>query len=114
MKVLKVKKGGLIAKRQEKVMEWYLIQEGSVECRFSFVKIVMKRNSIIGILDTGWFGCDYVAREDTTVITIPCKNAQEQAERASDGQVRRCPKQFPRFMLQSIQQFIVCRAAETS
>ena len=46
MKVLKVKKGGLIAKRQEKVMEWYLIQEGSVECRFSFVKIVMKRNSI--------------------------------------------------------------------
>ena len=77
MKVLKVKKGGLIAKRQEKVMEWYLIQEGSVECRFSFVKIVMKRNSIIGILDTGWFGCDYVAREDTTVITIPCKNAQD-------------------------------------
>ena len=42
------------------------------------------------------------------------ENAQEQAERASDGQVRRCPKQFPRFMLQSIQQFIVCRAAETS
>lgn len=77
MKVLKVKKGGLIAKRQEKVMEWYLIQEGSVECRFSFVKIVMKRNSIIGILDTGWFSCDYVAREDTTVITIPCKNAQD-------------------------------------
>ena len=50
MKVLKVKKGGLIARRQDKVMEWYLIQEGSVECRFSFVKIVMKRNSIIGIL----------------------------------------------------------------
>ena len=77
MKVLKVKKGGLIARRQDKVMEWYLIQEGSVECRFSFVKIVMKRNSIIGILDTGWFGCDYVAREDTTVITIPCKNSQD-------------------------------------
>ena len=29
MKVLKVKKGGLIARRQDKVMEWYLIQEGS-------------------------------------------------------------------------------------
>ena len=47
-------------------------------------------------------------------IEYPCKNAQEQAERASDGQVCRCPKQFSRFMLQSIQQFIVCRAAKAS
>lgn len=47
-------------------------------------------------------------------IEYPCKNAQEQAERASDGQVRRCPKQFPRFMLQSIQQSLYVRAAETS
>lgn len=35
----------------------------------------MKRNSIIGILENEWFACDYVAKEDTALIVIPCKNA---------------------------------------
>ena len=30
MQVVKVKKGDLVARRQDKVMEWYLIQVGSV------------------------------------------------------------------------------------
>ena len=37
----------------------------------------MKRNSIIGILENEWFACDYVAREDTVLIVIPCKNAAD-------------------------------------
>lgn len=77
MNVLKVKKGDLIAKRQDKVMEWYLIQEGSVIRQFAFAEIVMNRNAIVGILENEWFACDYVAREDTTLIVIPCKNAQD-------------------------------------
>lgn len=77
MKVWKVKKGELIAKRQDKVMEWYLIQEGSVGQLFAFAEIVLSRNSMIGILENEWFICDYVAKEDTTLIVIPCKNAYD-------------------------------------
>ena len=75
MKVLRVKQGEIVAKRQDKVMEWYLIQEGAVIRQFAFAEIEMKRNSIIGILENEWFACDYVAKEDTALIVIPCKNA---------------------------------------
>lgn len=77
MKVLRVKQGEIVAKRQDKVIEWYLIQEGAVVRQFAFAKIEMKRNSIIGILENEWFACDYVAKEDTVLIVIPCKNAQD-------------------------------------
>lgn len=77
MNVLKVKQGDVVARRQDKVMEWYLIQEGSVIRQYAFAEIVMQRNSIIGILEAEWFACDYVAKEDTTLIVIPCKNAQD-------------------------------------
>ena len=39
MNVIKLKAGELVAKRQEKVMEWYLIQEGSVVQKFGFSEI---------------------------------------------------------------------------
>jgi Mg chelatase-like protein len=58
-------------------MEWYLIQEGSVIRQFAFAEIIMHRNAIVGILENEWFACDYVANEDTTLIVIPCKNAQD-------------------------------------
>ena len=77
MKVLRVKQGEIVAKRQDKVMEWYLIQKGAVVRQFAFAEIEMKRNSIIGILENEWFACDYVAREDTVLIVIPCKNAAD-------------------------------------
>lgn len=77
MNALKVKKGEVVAKKQDKVMEWYLIQEGSVVRQFDFAEVVMNRNSIIGILENEWFACNYVAREDTTLIVIPCKDAQD-------------------------------------
>lgn len=74
MNVLKVKANEIVVKKQDKVMEWYLIQEGSVERQFEFAKSVLPRNSIIGIMESEWFICDYVAKEDTTLIIIPCKN----------------------------------------
>lgn len=73
MNVLKVKKGETLARKQDKVMEWYLIQEGSVIRQFAFAEIIMHRNAIVGILENEWFACDYVANEDTTLIVIPCK-----------------------------------------
>lgn len=77
MKIAKVKKGDFVAKRQQKVMEWYLIQEGSVSQRFGVSEIVLEHNAIIGILDEEWFITDYVAREDTTLIILPCKNSDD-------------------------------------
>lgn len=77
MNVVKVKKGDLVARRQEKVMEWYLVQLGSVTRHYNFAEITMGPNSIIGILENEWFTCDYIAREDTTLIVIPCKNAED-------------------------------------
>jgi hypothetical protein len=77
MKVWKVKQGEVIAKCGDKVMEWYLIQEGSVAQKFAFEEIVLERNSMVGILADEWFLCDYVAREDTTLIVVPCKDAYD-------------------------------------
>lgn len=75
MNVLKVKAGELVARRQDKVLEWYLLQEGSVVRQFAFAQSVLSRNSIIGIMEGEWFSCDYVAKDDCTFIVIPCKNA---------------------------------------
>ena len=47
MNVLKVKKGETLARKQDKVMEWYLIQEGSVIRQFAFAEIIMHRNAIV-------------------------------------------------------------------
>lgn len=77
MKVLNVKAGQQIARRQEKVMEWYLVQEGAVIQKFGFTEINLGKNSMIGILESEWFICDYFAKEDTTLVVIPCKNAQD-------------------------------------
>lgn len=77
MRIQKVKAGQLVAKRKEKVMEWYLIQEGKVLQNFGLASIELSNNSMIGILEDEWFICDYVAKEDTTLIVIECKNASD-------------------------------------
>lgn len=77
MNVITIKKGFPVVHRQDKVMEWYLIQKGSVIRQYEFAEIVMGANSIIGILEQQWFACDYIAREDTTLIIIPCKNSDD-------------------------------------
>lgn len=77
MQVVKKKKGDLVARRQEKVMEWYLIQMGSVTRHYNYAEITMGPNSIIGILENEWFSCDYTASEDTTLIVIPCKGSED-------------------------------------
>lgn len=74
MNVLKVKAGEVVAKRQDKVLEWYLLQEGTVVRQFVFAESVLSRNSIIGIMEKEWFSCDYVAKEDCTFIVLPCKS----------------------------------------
>lgn len=77
MRIAKIKKGDYVARRQQKVMEWYLIQEGAVAQKFGFSEIILDRNSIIGILDEEWFVTDYIAVEDTTLILLPCKGSED-------------------------------------
>ncbi|MCD7709471.1 MAG: cyclic nucleotide-binding domain-containing protein [Clostridiales bacterium] len=77
MNVIQVKAGETVVKRQDKVTEWYLVQEGSVVRKFAFAESVLAKNSIIGIMESEWFSCDYVAREDCSLIPIPCKNATD-------------------------------------
>lgn len=76
MNTIKVKKGDLVVKKQDKVIEWYLIQEGAVTRNDRMAQICLSANSIIGILESEWFSCDYIAKEDTTLIVIPCNNAE--------------------------------------
>lgn len=75
MNVLKVKAGELVAKRQDKVLEWYLLQEGAVVRQFLFSQSVLSKNSIIGMMEGEFFTCDYVAKQDCTFVVIPCKSS---------------------------------------
>ena len=51
MEVLKVQKGQIVAKKNDKVKEWYFIQEGSVIQKYAFVELELKQNGIVGILE---------------------------------------------------------------
>lgn len=77
MQVKKVKKGDFVVRRQDKVMEWYLIQTGSVTRHYNYAELTMGANAIIGILENEWFSCDYTASEDTALIVIPCKGSSD-------------------------------------
>ena len=61
MEVLKVQKGQIVAKKNDKVKEWYFIQEGSVIQKYAFVELELKQNGIVGILENDRFLCDYIA-----------------------------------------------------
>lgn len=77
MEVMNIQKGQRIAKRKDKVKEWYLIQEGSAIQKLGFAEVPLGPNSIIGILEWDWFICDYIAAADMKVIPIHCGNADE-------------------------------------
>lgn len=77
MQVIKFQKGKRIAKRKDKVKEWYLIQSGSVIQKLGLAEVTLGPNAIIGILERDWFICDYIAGEDTAIAAIPCGNADD-------------------------------------
>ena len=49
METIKVQKNQIIAKQKEKVKAWYLILEGSVVQRNSYARIVLNKESVIGV-----------------------------------------------------------------
>lgn len=74
---MKIQKGKRIAKRKDKVKEWYLIQSGSVIQKLGLAEVILGPNAILGILERDWYICDYIAAEDTAIAVIPCENADD-------------------------------------
>ncbi|MBE5965240.1 MAG: cyclic nucleotide-binding domain-containing protein [Lachnospira sp.] len=66
-----------IAKTNDKVKYWYLIQEGTVMQKFDFASIKLAKNSIIGMFEKDIYLCEYIALEDVTVIAFECNNAKD-------------------------------------
>lgn len=77
MEIIKVKREQIIAKKNDKVKYWYLIQEGSVLQKFGFSEIKLEKNAIIGILEKDIFLCDYVAGEDTVLAGFVCESSAD-------------------------------------
>ncbi|MDE5872959.1 MAG: cyclic nucleotide-binding domain-containing protein, partial [Lachnospiraceae bacterium] len=77
MQQIKFQKDQSIAKKNDKVTCWYLIQEGSVIQKFGFSEIILKKNDIIGIAAKDIFQCDYIATEDTVLASFVCQSSAD-------------------------------------
>ena len=71
METIKVQKNQIIAKQKDKVKAWYLILEGSVTQRNSYLRVVLEKESVIGISESDRYLCDYVAGEDSVLAVLP-------------------------------------------
>lgn len=77
MEIIKVQCDQVIARKNDKVKYWYLVQEGTVIQKFDFSEVVLEKNAIIGMLEKDIFLCDYIAREDTVLAEFVCENAAD-------------------------------------
>ena len=77
MEIMKVQKGQIIAKKNDKVKEWYFVQEGSVIQKNAFTEVLLEKNSIVGILENDRFLCDYAAAEETTLAVFLCESSDD-------------------------------------
>ncbi|MDE6025471.1 MAG: cyclic nucleotide-binding domain-containing protein [Lachnospiraceae bacterium] len=74
MEIMKFKPDEVIAEKNDKVVYWYLIQEGTVIQKLGSSSIKLEKNAIIGILEKDMFLCDYIAGEDTVLAAFVCRN----------------------------------------
>lgn len=77
MEIIQVQRDQVIAKKNDKVKYWYLIQEGTVIQKFDFSEVILEKNAIIGILEKDIFLCDYIAKEDTVLAGFMCENSTD-------------------------------------
>lgn len=77
MEIIKAKQNQIIARKNDKVKYWYLVQEGCVLQKFGFSEVKLGKNAIIGILEKDIFLCDYVAGEDTVLAEFICENSDD-------------------------------------
>ena len=67
---VKVQKNHLIARKKDVVMRWFIVLEGSVLQRNSYAKVILEKNSVIGISESGRYLCDYVAASDSVLAVF--------------------------------------------
>ncbi len=77
MEIIKFQRDQFIARKNDKVKYWYLVQEGTVIQKFDFSEVRLEKNAIIGILEKDIFLCDYIAGEDTVLAAFICENSED-------------------------------------
>lgn len=77
MELVEFQRDQVIARKNDKVKYWYLVQEGIVIQRFDFSEINLGKNSIIGISEKDIYACDYLAGEDTVLAAFTCDNSDD-------------------------------------
>lgn len=77
MAKVKVQKNQIIAKQKEKVKKWYIILEGVVIQRNSYARVVLGKDSVIGISESDRYLCDYIAGADTVLVAFPFESADD-------------------------------------
>ncbi|MDE6713603.1 MAG: cyclic nucleotide-binding domain-containing protein [Lachnospiraceae bacterium] len=76
MEILEFEHDMVIARKNDKVKCWYLIQQGSVLQKMEFSEIRLEKNSIIGFLERDIYLCDYIAIEDTSLVALNCETSE--------------------------------------
>ena len=97
METIKVQRNQLIAKQKDMVRKWYIVLEGSVVQMNSYARILLEKNSVIGISESGRYLCDYVAREDSTLAVFNYESPDdlktfERTGKSAESDASRCIK----------------------
>lgn len=77
MTTVKVQKNQIIAKQKEKVRKWYIVLEGAVIQRNSYARIVLGKDSVIGISESDRYLCDYIAGADSVLAVFPYESPDD-------------------------------------
>lgn len=77
MATVKVQKNQIIAKQKDKVKKWYIILEGSVVQRNSYARVLLGKDSVIGISENDRYLCDYIAATDSVLAVFPFESADD-------------------------------------
>lgn len=77
MEIIKVACDQVIAKKNDIVKYWYLVQEGTVIQKIGFLEVKLEKNAIIGFLERDMYLFDYVAGEDTVLAAFTCNNSED-------------------------------------
>ncbi len=77
MELVKIQRGQMVAKKNDIVQYWYLVQEGTVVQRFDCSEVTLGKNAIIGMLEKDMYLCDYLANEDTVLAEFQCDSVED-------------------------------------
>lgn len=77
MEIIKLEANQVLARKNDIVKNWFLVQDGMITQKFDFSEITLGKNAIIGMLEKEIYECDYIVSEDAVLAAFPCNNAEE-------------------------------------